>query len=171
MSLENNQDNVSNQHKISQLKNENESLNEEIYIRKLQKQNEQLKLSLSTDTVEPANLLAFNVQGRMGRLTYINGMCVNLLVALVPLVGLLTIYFNFRIAYLRAKDFGVSTTWAILIALSCFLIIPALILMFVPGSETGNMHGPKPNKGAIYGAIFLPIILLIMARIGSSGGY
>lgn len=133
----------------------------------------------SESTLPEARLFGFSFGGRLGRLHYLAGSLFSAVIWLafvllavkagkpgIAWIGIiLSAIYGFRCVALRLHDCG-RTGWLSLVMLVPLLgVLMFLVLLFIPGDDEVNDHGPQPLAAGGRAAFASLLVLIAMANL------
>ncbi len=134
---------------------------------------------------EKPNFLGFQIDGRYGRLHYMDAVSLVFTIGLIILsimkgaelvdwmkaclfvFSILPTYFFFRHSALRCHDLNLPAYVALLIFVPYLNILFILALLLVPGTEKMNKYGPPSEEAAIWGIFYFIIVGVAFGYLAS----
>ena len=130
----------------------------------------------------PAKIWGWQLHGRLGRLSYFNGLIfwyigfVFLAILLLPgdsyktailqttLLSWVYVFCTFRLTILRLHDLNLGGWYCIILFIPILRFFMYLYMLFGPGTDRANDYGEEPDQGSVIGLLLLVVLLALMFR-------
>lgn len=131
---------------------------------------------------QPAKIWGWELHGRLGRLSYFNGLIFwyvgfvflafllltgdsyKTVMLQTTLLSLLYSFCTFRLAILRLHDLNLSGWYCIILFIPILRFFMYLYMLFGPGTDRANDYGEEPDQGSVIGLLLLVVLLALMFR-------